>query len=162
NSSAGAASGRGSIIPAEATRARGEQRFEPRSCEGTTRLARSRIASPSGLGFQDDGCASIPLDAHGDAHAAADAQRREPLLAIAPRTLEQEGVEGACPGAPDRMAEGDGAAVDVDLLGVPAEPLIDRAGLSREGLVGLDQIEILHAPAGLLQRLLRGRDRASP
>ena len=45
------------------------------------------------------------------------------------------------------------------LDGIPAEVLVDRAGLRREGLVGLDQIEIADVPAGLLQRGARGRDR---
>jgi hypothetical protein len=33
------------------------------------------------------------------------------------------------------------AAIDVDLGGIPAEVLVDRAGLRGEGLIGLDQIE---------------------
>src|SRR5262245_38734933 len=57
------------------------------------------------------------------------------------------------------MPDGDGAAVDVDLVGVPAEVLVDGAGLRRERLVGLDQVEIADAPAGLLERRARGRDR---
>ena len=55
------------------------------------------------------------------------------------------------PEAPIGMAEGDGAAVDVDLAGVPAEVLVDGAGLRREGLVGLDQVEVVGLPAGLLR-----------
>ena len=51
------------------------------------------------------------------------------------------------------MAEGDRAAVDVDLVDIPAELLVDRAGLGGEGLVGFDQVEIVDRPAGLLQRL---------
>src|SRR6266480_2192003 len=47
------------------------------------------------------------------------------------------------------MADGDGAAVDIDLVGIPAEPLVDGTGLRREGLVGLDQVEVLDGPAGL-------------
>ena len=58
------------------------------------------------------------------------------------------------------MAEGDGAAVDVDLVGVPAEVLVHREGLGREGLVGLDQVEVVDRPAGLLQSRTAGRDRA--
>ena len=37
----------------------------------------------------------------------------------------------------------DRAAIDVDLVGVPAQVLVDRAGLRREGLVGLDQVEVV-------------------
>ena len=103
---------------------------------------------------------SVALDAHGDAHAAADAQRGEALLGVAALHLVQQRVEHARAGGADRMADGDGAAVDVDLVGVPAEALVDGAGLGGEGLVGLDQVEILDRPAGFLQRLLGRRDRA--
>ncbi len=40
------------------------------------------------------------------------------------------------------------------LSGVPAQALVDRAGLRGERLVGLDQVEVLDRPAGLLERLL--------
>src|SRR5215470_20422997 len=96
---------------------------------------------------------SVAGDAHGNTHAAADAQGRQALLGIAALHLEQKRIENAGTGGPDRVPDGDGAAVDVDLLGVPAEPLVDGAGLGGEGLIGLDQIEILDRPAGLLQGL---------
>ena len=54
------------------------------------------------------------------------------------------------------MADGDGAAIDVDLVGVPAELLADRERLGGERLVGFNQVEVLDRPAGFLQRLLRG------
>src|SRR5215207_3228991 len=79
----------------------------------------------------------LPLDAHGDAHAAADAEGGEAALRIALLHFVEEGDEDPCPGGADRMAERDRAAIDVDDLGVPAEVLVDRAGLRREGLVGL-------------------------
>ena len=46
------------------------------------------------------------------------------------------------------MAKCDRAAVNVNLLAVPAEALIDRASLCRENLNGFDQVEIVRAPAG--------------
>ena len=60
----------------------------------------------------------------------------------------------------DRVADGDGAAVDVDLRRIPAEVLVDRAGLRRERLIGLDQVEIADVPARLLQRGARWRKQA--
>src|SRR5947208_3566330 len=102
---------------------------------------------------------SVALDAHGNTHAAADAQRGETLPGIAALHLEQQRIEHARARGADGVADGDGAAVDVDLVGIPAEPLVDGAGLRREGLVGLDQVEVLDGPAGLLQRLLGGGDR---
>ena len=56
------------------------------------------------------------------------------------------------------MAQGDGAAVDVDLGGVPAEVLVDRAGLGGEGLVGLDRFEVVGAPARALEGGAPGRN----
>ena len=68
-------------------------------------------------------------------------------------------IEHARAGRADRMADRDRAAVDVDLAGIPAEVLVDRAGLRGERLVRLDQVEVADVPAGLLQRGARGRDR---
>src|SRR6476619_5944282 len=53
---------------------------------------------------------SIPLDAHGDAHAAADAERGEALFGIALLHLVQQRHQHASAGCADRMADGDGAA----------------------------------------------------
>src|SRR5215213_2028086 len=103
-------------------------------------------------------CCSLPLHAHRDAHAAADAERGEALLGVALLHLEQKRGEHARAGCADRMPERNGAAVDVDLGGIPAEVLVDRAGLGGEGLIGLDQIEVANIPAGLLQRGARCRN----
>src|SRR5436189_132722 len=65
-----------------------------------------------------------------------------------------------CARSADRMAERYRAAVDVELVRIEAELLADRDGLRSERLVGLDQIEILDRPSGLLERRLRGRHRA--
>ena len=95
---------------------------------------------------------SVPLDAEGDAHAAADAERGEALLGVALLHLVEQGGQDAGAAGADRVADGDGAAVDVDLVGVPAELLADRERLGGEGLVGLDQVEVGDRPAGLLER----------
>src|SRR6478672_11044257 len=102
----------------------------------------------------------LSLHAHGDAHAAADAERGETFLGVPLLHLKEQRGQHARAGRTDWMADRDGAAIDVDLAGVPAEVLVDRAGLRRERLVGLDQIEVLDLPAGLLERRTRGRDRA--
>src|SRR6267154_486133 len=90
----------------------------------------------------------LSLHAHRDAHAAADAERGEALLGIAPLHLVQQRHQHARTGSADRMAERDRAAVDVDLGGIPAEVLVDGASLCGKGLVGLDEIEVLDLPAG--------------
>src|ERR1043166_6819667 len=60
---------------------------------------------------------TLPLHAHGNTHAAADAERGEALLRIALLHLEQQGRQHARAGRTDRMPQRDGAAVDVDLSG---------------------------------------------
>src|SRR5688572_5720355 len=83
-----------------------------------------RITAPGTLFV---GASRLALEAHGDAHAAADAQCRKALLGVALLHLEQEGGQDSRAGRADRVADGDGAAIDVDLAGVPAEVLVDRA-----------------------------------
>ncbi len=51
--------------------------------------------------------------AHGDAHAAADAQGGEALLGFALAHFMQQRGEHAGAGGADRMADGDGAAIHV-------------------------------------------------
>src|SRR5437763_2321958 len=85
---------------------------------------------------------SAAFDAHRNSHAAADAQRREALLHAALLHFVEQGHEDARPGCPDRMAQRDRAAIDIDPIGVPAEIAVDRASLRRESLVGLDEVEI--------------------
>src|SRR6056297_2264001 len=103
---------------------------------------------------------SRALDAERDAHAAADAQRGDALPGVAALHLEQERVDHAAARRPDRVADGDGTAVDVDDTGVPAHLLVDGAGLRGEGLVGLHEVEIVDAPPRLFQRLAAGTDRS--
>src|SRR5688500_817722 len=95
----------------------------------------------------------LPLQAHGDAHAAADAERGQALPGVAPAHLVQERDEDAGARRADRMADRDRAAVDVHDLRVPAHVLVDRERLGREGLVGLHELEVADLPARLLERL---------
>ena len=57
------------------------------------------------------------------------------------------------------MAERAGAAVDVDLLVRQAEVAHRRHGDDGEGLVDLEQIDGIRAPAGLLEQLFQRADR---
>src|SRR5712692_9262844 len=100
----------------------------------------------------------ITCNAHGDAHAAADAQRGQAFLGVALLHLVEQRNEDARAGRADRMAERDGAAVDVDLAGVPAEVLVDGAGLGGERLVRLYEVEVADRPAGLLEGRARSWD----
>ena len=120
----------------------------------------ARRASRTPLVASFRGQTELSLDAHGDAHPAADAQRRQSLLRIAARHFVQQRDQHARARGADRMADRDRAAVDVDDVGVPAEVLVDRQRLRGESLVGLDEFEVFDLPAGFLQRLARGRDGA--
>ena len=56
------------------------------------------------------------------------------------------------------MAEGDCAAVDVSPVGIEAKLAHDRDRLAGEGLVELDQVEVVDAQLGAIERLARRRD----
>ena len=58
------------------------------------------------------------------------------------------------------MAQGDGAAVDVDLLAIPLKQLTDGQRLDGKSLVGFDKVHLVQRPAGALQRLAAGAHRA--
>src|SRR5215471_2844010 len=77
---------------------------------------------------------TLALDRQRHAHAATDAQRREPFLRVAPRHLIEQRDQHAAARRADRMTERDGAAVDVDAARIPAHLLVDRASLRRERL----------------------------
>src|SRR5215471_2727683 len=76
-----------------------------------------------------------PFNANRDAHAAADAHGGDALLRVPLLHLIEQRHQDASAGSADRVTDGDRAAIHIDLAGVPAEPLIDRASLSREGFV---------------------------
>src|ERR1700692_1376470 len=101
----------------------------------------------------------VACNAHRNTHAATDAQGGEALLGIALLHLVEQRHQHAGAGGADGVADRDRATVDVDLGRIPAEVLVDRAGLRGEGLIGLDQIEVADVPAGLLQRGARGGNR---
>src|SRR5215212_6600488 len=91
----------------------------------------------------------VPCNAHGDTHATTDAERRKALFGVAFLHLVKERHQYARAGGADGMPDRDRATIDVDLGSIPAEVLVDGAGLRRERLIGLDQIEIADVPAGL-------------
>src|ERR1700693_2807248 len=56
-----------------------------------------------------------------DRSPAAEAERGEGSPAAATPQLIEEGGQHACAGCPDRVAEGDGAAIDIDPIPIKAE-----------------------------------------
>ena len=65
----------------------------------------------------------------------------------------QQGDDDTSAGSADGVADGDRAAVDVDLAHVEAELTGNSDGLGREGFVGLDEVDIVDGQAGLLHGL---------
>src|SRR2546421_5669258 len=98
----------------------------------------------------------------GDTLAPADAHRHDPPLGLAPLQLigQLDGEDRA--GGADRMAEGDGAAVRVDLFGIDFQLPDDRDGLRRKGLVELHQIDVVDRHADFLEQVLDGENRRNP
>src|SRR3954462_2968489 len=79
--------------------------------------------------------------------AAAAAQRRGTDAAAPPAQLERQVEDDPGAAHPDRVAEGDGAAVGVDLLRVDAQLAGGDDADRGEGLVELDQVEVLRVDA---------------
>src|SRR6266550_2742048 len=92
------------------------------------------------------------LDGHCHRTAAAQAEGGQTLSAAAPPKLVEERRQDSCPRRPDGMAQCDGAAVHVDLVPVEAELVAVRQHLGREGLVDLDQVEVIDGAANLLDQ----------
>ena len=67
-----------------------------------------------------------------------------------------EGEEEAEAGGGERVAEGDRAAVDVDLAGVDLQRAGGRHGDAGEGLVDLPQVDVLRAQPLAFEQLARG------
>src|SRR3954453_17133265 len=101
------------------------------------------------------GLGGVDLEDHRVALAAARADRRHAEAAAATPQLVHQRAENARAPRADRVTERDGPAVHVDLLLVDAEHAHRVDGHGREGLVDLEQVDVVDAEAGLLERLLR-------
>ena len=88
------------------------------------------------------------LEDPGRAHASAYAHGDHAVLRFAAGHLAEEGGGELGSGAAERVAEGNGSAVDVELGGVDAEHLDDGEGLRGEGLVELDEVDLIEREAG--------------
>src|SRR5690348_10325684 len=73
--------------------------------------------------------AGSAFDGQGHAHAPADAQRGDALLRVLALHLVQQGHQDAAARGADRVADGDGAAIHVDLVDVPTHLAVDGTGL---------------------------------
>ena len=81
---------------------------------------------------------SDPLDDHCGGHATAGAHRDQGDLIVPPLELVERSAHQERAGGPDGVAQGDGAAVHVDLLTVEVEVADELLGHDGEGLVDLE------------------------
>src|SRR5215472_11144901 len=88
---------------------------------------------------------SVALDGQGDGIAAAEAESGDAALEVAALEFIEQRKEDARAGSADGMAEGDRAAVDVDLIGIEAELARNGNGGDGEGFVQFHEIDILVA-----------------
>src|SRR5829696_4424151 len=100
------------------------------------------------------------LEDDGDALAAADAGRGEAVAAAAPLQFVERRQHEARPRGAERVAERDGAAVDVGLRAVEPQLLLDGEVLAGESLVDLDEVDLRELEVRLLQGLADGGDGA--
>ena len=100
------------------------------------------------------------LDDRRQALADPDAERRQPVAAAPPAQLVGERAEQPGARAAERVADRDGAAVDVQLVVVDAQLAHGCEHLRGEGLVELDQVDVLDPKSGTVERLARRGHRA--
>jgi len=104
----------------------------------------------------DTGLASLPQARNSLAHA--NAHSRGSPAAPAPAQLLQQRCRDACARTAERVPDRNRAAIDVHEVLVQLELIHNGYGLSREGLVDLDQRQFTALPPGPVQCLGHGRD----
>src|SRR4051812_46560825 len=102
------------------------------------------------------------LEQPGGALAAADAHGDDDALGTPPLALDQRVAEHARAAHPIRVADGDGAAVDVQPVRRQAEPVAAIEHLARERLVQLPKVDVVHREPVPLQQTGNGIDRPDP
>src|SRR5947207_3722961 len=100
-----------------------------------------------------------PLNERARAEAAPAAHRHEADLLVGALELVQQRRDQPRAGRPERMAQGDRAAVHVDLVHVRLELATPGRDHRGEGLVDLDQIDVVDLHAVALEDLPGRRDR---
>ena len=96
-------------------------------------------------------CSVARLDSEGDGFAAADAEAGDAAAAAGALERVQKRDEHAGPAAADRMPERHGPAVDVDSFGRDAELAFGDHRHDGEGLVDLEEVDLLDRPVDLLE-----------
>ena len=101
-----------------------------------------------------------PFDNRGDALADADAHGGEAVAAAAFFHFVNKRRHDPGAAAAQRVAEGDGAAVDVELIEIDAQLARAREHLRRKGFVDFNEVDLLDGEAGAFERFLRRRYRS--
>jgi hypothetical protein len=117
----------------------------------------------SAQGYRDDGrrrCSDDPLPRGGPWPTPI--HRAEGISTAGAAELVDEHRDQPGAAHAQRVAERDGTAVDVHLRRIEAKLTDAGDRLAGEGLVELDEVEILDAEAGALERLAGGRDGPDP
>src|SRR5436309_8839624 len=102
------------------------------------------------------------LEQPGGTHAAADAHGDDPPALLPPPQLVEQRPRHARAGHPVGVPDRDRAAVRVEPLGVDAEAVAAVDDLRGEGLVQLDDIDVLELQARVLEQLRHREDRPDP
>ena len=87
------------------------------------------------------------------AHAGGDAEGGEGGFLVGALELVEGGAEDHRAGGAERVAHGDGAAVDVDAGGVDVEGLQEAEDDGGEGLVDLEEVDVGDAPCRRSRRI---------
>src|SRR5258708_22459834 len=103
---------------------------------------------------------AIDFKQAGAALAAADAHGHDGPLGLAPTALLQNVARQPRAGHPERVADGDRAAVDVVLVGIDAKLVTGIEALAGKRLVELPKIDIVDFQAMALQQLRHRENRA--
>src|SRR5437763_10225600 len=110
----------------------------------------------TGLSDARSGTELERLDDGGVALAAAAAEGSSAGPAAAAAQLVDQGEQHPVARHPDGVAEGDGTTVDVDDVVADAEIVHRRQPHGGEGLVELEEVDVLHVFADLGERRLDG------
>src|SRR5258708_35164481 len=95
------------------------------------------------------------------AHAAAHAHCHHSITSIAALQLSQDGGRKFCPGATQRMAQRNCAAVYIDFIDVETQRLDDGERLRSESFVQLDDIYLIQRQTSQFQNFGNSKYRAN-
>src|SRR5437763_13587804 len=112
-----------------------------------------RWCAPSLCRARSSAC-SHALDDRCRAHAGTDAQRHQRGREVAPLQFVDDNAEDHCAGGAERMAHGNGAAIDVDFGGIEVEGLQIAAYHGCERLVDLHESDVVQGHVVLGMTLL--------